>query len=340
LFASGGARRAIAPLERRKREIFTIKWYGLRKTFVVLLGGCRIIPINTYLRISSAILPASIQRVFFKRRGKMEGASFRIYNKSKLFVSIAAVCVIFFLFGCGPAKIIKGQKAPQGTYECIRGYERITCPECSGRGTLQISPWEQQSKEKRSTTKSPLLGTLSFFSKDQSPSRGFKKCWQCGGHGIVCKRDESVALPASSVRGSWKETKIREAVYMARSYRDFILIDKFDSPVGDVFYAAAVPRPLESGPADIPIDAITYGLTEFAGLEKNYKFFSRFASSIKEGVAMKGQCIIRCIYNGNPMHIRFCYYPKHKHLEVQAGSPLDEKVYAIDLSKVDVSIDK
>jgi hypothetical protein len=48
LFASGGARRAIAPVERRKREIFTIKWYGLRKTFVVLLGAAvsfQLIPI-------------------------------------------------------------------------------------------------------------------------------------------------------------------------------------------------------------------------------------------------------------------------------------------------------
>jgi len=270
----------------------------------------------------------------------MGGAKFRIYNKSKLFASIGAVCAVFFLFGCGPAKIIKGMKAPQGTYECIRGYNRITCPTCSGRGTLQISPWEQQSQENRSKKKSKLLGALELFSSHKSPSKGYKTCYQCGGRKIVCKRDESAAPQASSARGSREETKIREKVYMARSYRNFILIDKFDSPVGDVFYAAAVPRPLESGPADIPIDAITYGLTEFAGLDKSYKFFSRFASSIKEGVAIKGQCIIRCIYNGNPMHIRFCYYPKYKHLEVQAGPTPYEKVYAIDLSKVDVSIDE
>ena len=270
----------------------------------------------------------------------MEKARFLIYNKSKFFGSLAAVCAVFFLFGCGPATIIKGQKAPQGTYECTRGYERITCPECGGRGTLQISPWKQQSQEKSSRTKSKLRGALEVFSSHKSPGKGYKTCWQCGGRKIVCKRNESAAPLASSPRGSWKETKIREKVYMARSYRNFILIDKFDSPVGDVFYAAAVPRPLESGPANIPIDAITYGLIEVAGLEKNYKFFSRFASSIKEGVAMKGQCIIRCIYNGNPMHIQFCYFPKYKHLEVQAGPPLDEKVYAIDLSKVDVSVEK
>jgi len=270
----------------------------------------------------------------------MEKARFRIYNKSKFFGSLAAVCAVFFLFGCGPATIIKGQKAPQGTYECTLGYERITCPECSGRGTLQISPWEQQSQKKTSRKKSKLLGALEVFSSHKSPSKGYKKCWQCGGHGIVCKRDESAAPLASSARGSREETKIRDKVYMARSYRDFILIDKFDSPAGDVFYAAAFPRPLESGPANIPIDAITYGLTEFAGLDRNYKFFGRFASSIKEGVAMKGQCEIRFIYNGNPMHIRFCYYPKYKQLEVEAGPLYDEKIYAIDLSKVDVSIEK
>jgi hypothetical protein len=266
----------------------------------------------------------------------MEKARFRIYNKSKLFGSIATICVAFFIFGCGPAKIIKGQKAPQGTYECNRGYEKITCPECKGRGTLEISPWEQRSQKKASGTKSPLLGALSFFSKDKSPSSGYRTCWQCGGRKIVCKRDESVEPPSSSSRVSWEEGAVRGNVYMAASNGNFVLIDKLDRLDGDVFYVGAFPRPGESGPAKIPADAIEYALIKFVGLKKEYIFFDRFTSAIKEGMALKGHCLVECIYEGTPLKMRFIYRPGHKHLEILARG----KSNAIDLSKVDVSIEK
>ena len=129
---------------------------------------------------------------------------------------------------------------------------------------------------------------------------------------------------------------MRDRVYMAASYRNFVLIDKLDRPDGDVFYVAAVPRPGESGPAKIPGDAIEYALTEFVGLRKDYMFFHRFASAIKEGLALKGQCLVECIYEGTPMTMRLIYRPRRKHLEVLVGG----KSHAIDLGKIDVSIDK
>jgi len=266
----------------------------------------------------------------------MEKARFRIYNKSKLFGSIAAICAAFFIFGCGPAKIIKGQQAPQGTYECIRGYDKITCPECKGRGELQISPWEQRSQKKASGTKSPLLGALSFFSKHKSPSSGYKRCWQCGGRKVVCMRNESAASAASSSRVFWEESAVHDNVYMAASNGNFVVIDKLDRLDGDVFYVGAFPRPGESGPAKIPADAIGYALIKFVGLKKEYIFFDRFTSAIKEGLALKGHCRVECIYEGKPLKMRFIYRPGHKHLEVLARG----KSNAIDLSKVDVSIEK
>jgi hypothetical protein len=267
----------------------------------------------------------------FSRGGiRMERAGFQI-GKTKLLSSIMLVSIVMFQFlGCAPSNIIKATKAPQGTYECLRGYSRATCPECSGTGQLEVAPWEQRSQQKASGTKSPLLGALSFFSTHKSPSSGYKECWQCGGRGVVCKRDESAA---SSPRVSYKERVVRDRVYMAGSNRSFVLIDKLDQPDGDVFYVAAVPRPGESGPAKIPGDAIKYALTDFVGLNKEYTFFNRFTSAIKEGLALKGQCLVECIYEGTPMTMRFIYRPNHKHLEVQAG----KKSYAIDLKRVDVS---
>lgn len=149
-------------------------------------------------------------------------------------------------------------------------------------------------------------------------------------------RDESAASAASNSRGSGRERMVRDRIYMAGSHRNFVLIDKLDRPDGDVFYVAAVPRPGESGPAEIPGDAIEYALTDFVGLNKEYTFFNRFTSAIKEGLALKGQCLVECIYEGTPMTMRFIYRPQHKHLEVQAG----KKSYAIDLKRVDVSTGK
>ena len=264
----------------------------------------------------------------------MERAGFQVSGILTLLGSIMLVSIVLFQsLGCAPSNIIKATEAPQGTYECLRGYSRTTCPECSGTGELQVAPWEQRSQEKGSGTKSPLLGALSFFSKDKTSPSGYKKCFQCGGQGVVCKRDESAASVASSSPGSREERMMRDRVYMAGSNRNFVLIDKFDRPEGDVFYVAAVPRPGESGQANIPVDAVEYALAEFAGLGKNYMFFHRFASAIREGLALKGQCLVECIYEGTPMTMRFIYRPQHKHLEVQAG----KKSYAIDLKKVDVS---
>ena len=264
----------------------------------------------------------------------MERAGLQSGKSLTLLGSIMLVSIVLFqLLGCAPSNIIKATKAPQGTYECLHGYSRTTCPECSGTGQLEVAPWEQRSQEKASGTKSPLPGALSFFSTHKSPSSGYKECWQCGGRGVVCKRDESAASAASSSRVSWKERVVRDNVYMAASNRNFVLIDKLDQPNGDVFYVAAVPRPGESGPAKIPGDAIEYALTDFVGLNAEYTFFNRFTSAIKEGLALKGQCLVECIYEGTPMTMRFIYRPQHKHLEVQAG----KKSYAIDLKKVDVS---
>lgn len=265
----------------------------------------------------------------------MERAGFQIDKNLALLGSIMLVSIVLVQFlGCAPSNIIKPTKAPQGTYECLRGYVKMTCPECSGSGQLQVAPWEQRSQEKASGTKSPLLGALSFFSTDKSPPSGYKECWKCGGRGVVCMRDESAALAASSSRGFGEERMVRDRVYMARSHGNFVLIDKFDSTDGDVFFVAAVPRPGESGPAKIPGDAIEYALTDFVGLNKEYTFLNRFTSAVKEGLALKGQCLVECIYEGTPMTMRFIYRPQHKHLEVQARG----KSNAMDLSKVDVSI--
>ena len=267
----------------------------------------------------------------------MEITGFKISKNLALLSSIMLVLIVLLQFlGCAPSNIIKATKAPQGTHECVRGYSRTTCPECSGSGQLQVAPWEQRSQEKASGTKSSLLGALSFFSKHESPSSGYKECWKCGGRGVVCMRDESAASAASSSRVSYKERVVRDNVYMAASYRNFVLIDKLDRLDGDVFYVAAVPRPGESGPAKIPGDAIEYALTEFAGLRKDYMFFHRFTSAVKEGLALKGQCIVECVYEGTPLEMRFIYRPRKKHLEVQARG----ESYGIDLRKVDVSVDK
>ena len=264
----------------------------------------------------------------------MKRTGFKIGKNLALLGTLMYVSIVLFQsLGCAPSNIIKATKAPQGTYECLRSYSRITCPECSGSGQLQVAPWEQRSREKSHGTKSPLLGALSFFSREKSPSSGYKECWRCGGRGVVCERDESAASAASSPRVPIRERVVRDRVYMAGSNRSFVLIDKLDRPDGDVFYVAAVPRPGESGPAKIPGDAIEYALTEFAGLRKDYMFFHRFTSAVKEGLALKGQCIVECIYEGTPLEMRFIYRPHHKHLEVQAG----KKSYAIDLKRVDVS---
>jgi hypothetical protein len=267
----------------------------------------------------------------------MKRTGFKIGKNLALLGTLMCVSIVLFQFlGCAPSNIIKATKAPQGTYECLRGYSRVTCPECSGTGQLEVAPWEQRSQQKASGTKSPLLGALSFFSREKSPSSGYRECWKCGGRGVVCKRDESAASAAASSRVSWKERTVRDRIYMAGSNRNFILIDKLDRPDGDVFCVAAVPRPGESGPAKIPGDAIKYALTDFVGLNAEYTFFNRFTSAIKEGLALKGQCLVECIYEGTPMTMRFIYRPQHKHLEVQAG----KKSYAIDLKKVDVSTGK
>ena len=152
----------------------------------------------------------------------------------------------------------------------------------------------------------------------------------------MCKKLDLAVSTVSSTSGSYQVDEIRDDVHMVGSHGNFVLIDKFDAPVGDVFYVAAVPRPGESGPAEIPGDAIEYALMEFVGLGKDYMFFDRFASAIKEGLALKGQCIVKCIYEGTPMTMRFIYRPRHKHLEVQAGA----KSYAIDFGRVDVSTER
>ena len=267
----------------------------------------------------------------------MKRTGFKICKNLASLSSIMLVLIVLLQFlGCASPNIIKATKAPQGTYECLRGYSRTTCPECSGSGQLQVAPWEQRSQEKASGTKGSLLGTLSFFSKHESPSSGYKECWRCGGRGVVCERDESAASAASSPRVSYEERAVRDNVYMAASYRNFVLIDKLDRLDGDVFYVAAVPRPGESGPAKIPGDAIENALTEFTGLRKDYMFFHRFASAIKEGLALKGQCLVECIYEGAPLEMRFIYRPRKKHLEILVGG----ESYGIDLRKVDVSVDK
>ena len=248
----------------------------------------------------------------------MKRAGFQI-GKIKLLGSIMFVSIVLVQFlGCGESNIVIARRTPQGTYGCPYGTKHITCPECSGSGKMKI---------------------LTGFGKKGSVSNLEEKeidCIRCSGVGFLCKKEESIASTASPPSGSYEEEKIRDGVHMVSSLGQFVLIDRFDAPAGDVFYVAAVRRPGESAPAKIPGDAIEYALTEFVGLRKDYMFFHRFASAIKEGLALKGQCLVECIYEGTPMTMRFIYRPGHKHLEVQVGG----KSHAIDLGKTDISIDE
>jgi hypothetical protein len=96
----------------------------------------------------------------------------------------------------------------------------------------------------------------------------------------------------------------------------------------------------EQAPANIPEDAIAFALTDFVGIDKNYEYLNRVVKAIKEGLAIYGKIDLFCVNDDESYWIILMYKPSQKHLVIydHLGGKISSKVYAVDLSKVDVSI--
>jgi hypothetical protein len=91
----------------------------------------------------------------------------------------------------------------------------------------------------------------------------------------------------------------------------------------------------ERAPADIPSDAIEYGLTAFGHISKGYKYNERIIKAAMEALRKDGLAHIFVI-DGNEYYVmQLRYDPKYRHLIVRL---FDGTANSIDLSKVDVSI--
>lgn len=262
-----------------------------------------------------------------------------IKNSMLLRIVIIGMVVSFFS-GCLEYNMHNVMRTPQGTYGCERGYNKITCPECSGTGQLEVMPWETMNRKKK--------GSLSgLFSREKNVRSGYKKCWRCGGDGVVCKKDDSYTSTKSKM--SLSEENLRNKVHMAASHGGFTLIDKHDSTVGDIFYISTRPGikvdPLgaSASPANIPLYYIEYSLKVFGGIKEEYEFFKRFAEGSQKGLAKNGCVEIECIYYGTPMSISLQYIPSEKNLAIFVTQlePISLTEYnAVYLRDVDVSIKK
>lgn len=96
----------------------------------------------------------------------------------------------------------------------------------------------------------------------------------------------------------------------------------------------------EQAPANIPEEAIAFALTDFAGIDKKYEYLNRIIKAIKEGLALYGKIDLFCLHNDESYWIALMYKPSQKHLVIYdyLRGNVSAKVYAVDLSKVDVSI--
>jgi hypothetical protein len=103
--------------------------------------------------------------------------------------------------------------------------------------------------------------------------------------------------------------------------------------VGQGGYGKAVP-------ANVPIDAIEYALTEYGELNRNYKHYSRIAHAIKLAILKDGEVIVYCIDdNGKYYFLFLAYEEKSKHL-ILSDNLKEGTLNAVDLSNIDVSISK
>lgn len=96
---------------------------------------------------------------------------------------------------------------------------------------------------------------------------------------------------------------------------------------------------VEYAPANIPLDAIEYGLSEFSDLKQDYIYFKRMSIGFEKGLKKYGHVQVFGFYNQVPYSIAMLYNPKEKHLIVStAWNYPNNHINAIDLSDVDVSI--
>lgn len=114
-------------------------------------------------------------------------------------------------------------------------------------------------------------------------------------------------------------------------------VDKQYAPSGDAFCVTTrSPQNTSFGSILLPMDGIEYGLVEFAGLDKNYKYFERILRATQKGLLMKGYAQTMCIYYNIPMMIQFVYHKKVMHVEVLVNQfpDLTPESFAIDVSKI------
>lgn len=92
-------------------------------------------------------------------------------------------------------------------------------------------------------------------------------------------------------------------------------------------------------PAEIPLDAIEYGLAEFCGLPRDYVHLEAMAVAAQKGLRMKGYCNIAYVH-GKVLGIQLIFHRNNRHLEfaVNTMESILPKVYAIDMSEANVAI--
>lgn len=96
-------------------------------------------------------------------------------------------------------------------------------------------------------------------------------------------------------------------------------------------------------PAEIPLEVISFTLTEFAGFKGNEPGFHRMIEATQVGIRVNGQTYQTYLHKNNdqPVLIKYFYIAEYKHLSVQIydkDNLIKARANAVDLSDVDVSL--